>query len=183
MNTFYALQAPDGRFWDGTTPYRASGSLKRIAEWKPRFSSLTTNWARLATVHTKLYAYERIRVVRPDLPQLIIGKYEVTPQLVETKEWSKLTTVEKIAAMIYFTHSASMADEFRAAVHEITPGLQYAMSVRASKKLLQKHLPNAHIGKNYVFGTDEDLVMLKMMGVLKKHHDITSFLDTLDESS
>lgn len=187
MKAFYALQTPEGRFWDGATPYLAQPNMDRIRRWKPRFSASPTQWAREATALRKLHAYQSLQVVLPELPEMVIGKFEpVAPQLTTTIA-RELTPVEKVAAMIMFTYGRPMVEDFNAVVKEITPQLRYAMSVRPMKKsllssgglrtLLRRHVPEAHIGQSYVFGSDEDLVMIKMLGVLRKYHDITSFLD------
>lgn len=177
MSVFYALQTRDGRFWDCWYPYELQSlNKKRCKQWEPHFCAAPKRWAREATAQTKLRDYQLIRVMRPDLPEMFIGKFEDAPQLIDTIS-RDLTPVERVGARIMFTHGRSMANDFLTTVKAITPGLQYAMSVCKPKKEFRTHIPTAYIGKNYVFGTDEDLVMLKMLGALRKHYDITSFHD------
>lgn len=184
--TYFGVYDPARQmYWRGNVPENnfngtRQGRLSRtISRWKPAMATeaMATTWVREKTALDKLRQYEMIRIVRPELPQLVLRKFEVRPRVVaETVISTPNQRVVQFAKLYYLFGDQVSTDWDKLNVID-APDVKYFARFSTSlncltRTLAQKHIPTSLFRGGTAFLSEEDAVMVRMVAPRTKLYNL-----------
>jgi hypothetical protein len=164
------------RFWKGNLPTFEDGGKTGtlspyVKRWKPNLGSQAHagSWVREQTAVDKLRRYEMLRVVRPDVPKLILRKYEMEPVL---KGQTQITYDDNDELVhytkLFFYHGAQAASDWDKLGVHYSPEHQFMARLslgtnRLDRPKAVKHFPTALLRGSTIFLNEDDAVLLRLV--------------------
>jgi hypothetical protein len=182
---FYSVCDDKGLSWNGQLPPKTSGKKGNlsgiISSWVPKFREEPKGWVRIETAMTKHRAYTLLRLVRPDLPELAVKRFEVRAVPVETIPSEIIDSDERDffrLQMIFGSGIAADVFEFDARYH---PTNHYLAPLgwhgrKEIKDAARTKLHTPLVGKACLILSDEDCVLIKMLHPAVDIYDLRKYL-------
>ena len=160
-------------------PRFSSGSMGKVSatltKYKPKLRLEPTNWVRFETAKTKLTSFELMRVMRPELPQLVIQTYETVPRLIE-QQVVKVTDEAREWSILYYHFGPDVANHYEHLSVRDHPEHHILVQMRdLTVTRVKKHIPTALMRGRSLFITRDDQVMMKMMSPKSTMIDLKEF--------
>lgn len=188
---YHCLYSPEEKkYWSGnlpygTKPYGRSGKMAAgIQRWKPRMSETApkaASWARLSSATDRLATYEALRVVRPDVPELVVQTIEMIATVTAETPPEPLTTRRRAKHLMMFHFGVETAEAFERLdvfghpQHRYMVRCSYSEGRLSPGKVL-RHIPEALNRGQTVFLREDDLVMLRMIAPKANYFDLGKVL-------